>query len=340
MTLRDVEPRVLRVLDVPADSTLGELHELLQIAFGWLDRQSYQLVSGLAAFLGEPGAPPVGTLAGDLGSTFLYRYHPEHGWEHDAVVLGAGGDEAACVYGEGTCPPEGSGGPRRWAGFAVPGLEGEFRPALTDARVRQMAGAVPESVALLLRLVGDGVEVREGGGFPAEVTAAVHRRRPRWPATAEPETDRPGLPPLLALHGVLRSTGILVQRQGRLRPAAQAGDERFVVRRLRSWFAPGAFGAVVAATAVGHLAARGARSEAELVHAVLATMSPGDTTGEHDVRTALHHLRPALTGLDLAECTRSGWLPGPSARSLLPRATALFVREVGPAGLEPTTPAV
>lgn len=42
VTLRDVEPAVVRVLDVPATATLPELHNLFQAAFGWWDYHLHQ----------------------------------------------------------------------------------------------------------------------------------------------------------------------------------------------------------------------------------------------------------------------------------------------------------
>ncbi|GLY32742.1 plasmid pRiA4b ORF-3 family protein [Kineosporia sp. NBRC 101731] len=324
VTLRDVEPRVLRVLDVPADSTLDELHDLFQIGFGWPGRQPYQFATGLTVFLADPGEVREETLDEDLDPHFQYRYHPGEGWEHDVVVLGPGG-EVGCVYGEGVCPPEGSGGPRHYAerqrvlGDSHPG---EFCQGVVDLRVRQMAGAVPASVQLLLDLIGEGVEATAYGEFPESVAGPMHERRPRWSVPGQ-IGEKNALPPLTALHSVLRSAGVLVPAgSGLVRPAPRAGDPRFVVRRLRSWFAPGTFGALVAGTAVGHLAAHGATDESTLIDAVLGA-ERGHAVTEYDIRTVLHHLRPALTGLDLAESTRAGWFPGPSARSLLPRATAM-----------------
>ncbi|MCD5351492.1 plasmid pRiA4b ORF-3 family protein [Kineosporia mesophila] len=325
VTLRDVEPRVLRVFDVPADSTLDELHDLFQIGFGWPGRQPYQFATGLTVFLADPGEVREETLDEDLDPHFRYRYHPVEGWEHDVVVLGPGG-AVGCVYGEGVCPPEGSGGPRQYAErLRVLGDSGagEFRQGVVDLRVRQMAGAVPESVQLLLALIGEEVEATIYGEFPPSVSGPMHERRPRWNVPGQ-TGEKNALPPLTALHSVLRSAGVLVPAEpGRVCPAPRAHDPRFVVRRLRSWFTPGAFGAFVAGTAVGYLAARGATDENTLINAVLGAAERGDAVTGHDIRTALHHLRPALTGLDLAESTRSGWLPGPSARSLLPLATAM-----------------
>ncbi|MBT0770933.1 plasmid pRiA4b ORF-3 family protein [Kineosporia sp. J2-2] len=321
VTLRDVEPRVLRILDVPADSTLGELHDLLQIGLGWLSLQPYQFISPALA----PDLP-------GLGEHFTYHYDPEDRWRHDVTVLGPGGDAAGCVYGEGVCPPESSGGPAGYAKqtrnpFAAP----DFDQDRTDLRVRQMAGRVPETVRRLIELTLPGVELTGSGALPEPVVHSMHALRPDWNAGA-PATDEAGLPALLVLHGVLRSTGILWHGQGTVRAVAAAHDERFVVRRLRAWFEPGTFGAFVAGIAVGGLAAHGPLAEEALVHLVLGETSPRNPATADDVRQTLHQLGPVLSGLDLVRPTPAGWLPGPSARTLIPKATALAVRPCGAPG--------
>ena len=42
VTMREVVPRVQRVIDVPAAITLDELHEVLQVAIGWTDSHLHQ----------------------------------------------------------------------------------------------------------------------------------------------------------------------------------------------------------------------------------------------------------------------------------------------------------
>ena len=54
VTLAEVTPTVLRVLDVPAACTLPELHDLLQIAIGWTDSHLHQFVVP-AAVSGDVG---------------------------------------------------------------------------------------------------------------------------------------------------------------------------------------------------------------------------------------------------------------------------------------------
>lgn len=48
--LREVVPEVLRVIDVPATSTLAELHALLQTGVGWTDSHLHQFVAGDARY--------------------------------------------------------------------------------------------------------------------------------------------------------------------------------------------------------------------------------------------------------------------------------------------------
>ncbi|MEX0652536.1 MAG: plasmid pRiA4b ORF-3 family protein [Phycisphaeraceae bacterium] len=44
ITLRDTKPPIWRRLAVPADITLGQLHEVIQIAMGWTDSHLHQYV--------------------------------------------------------------------------------------------------------------------------------------------------------------------------------------------------------------------------------------------------------------------------------------------------------
>ena len=124
--LREVEPTVLRVLDVPAASTLPELHLLLQAALGWQNTHLHEFVTDTHRYgvedddwldVGAGGLDPLrrqsetGVLLRDLGLRFAYHYDLGDGWEHDVEVLGPGDDQPGCRYGEGGCPPEDSGGP-------------------------------------------------------------------------------------------------------------------------------------------------------------------------------------------------------------------------------------
>ena len=54
--LRKISPQIWRRLLVRSDSTIAELHDTLQIAFGWMDEQVNQfLIRGKPYGMGRPG---------------------------------------------------------------------------------------------------------------------------------------------------------------------------------------------------------------------------------------------------------------------------------------------
>ncbi|MGE3287022.1 MAG: plasmid pRiA4b ORF-3 family protein [Pseudonocardia sp.] len=348
ITLRDVRPTVLRVVDVPASTTLPELHELLQAALGWTNSHLHQFVVDDDVY-GPPD--PDLTWQRDettvalrkLPTTFTYLYDLGDGWEHDVEVLGPGGDEPGCRYGEGDCPPEDCGGPtghaellailadpahpehagmREWVGERTP-----FDQSATDELVRLTVGEVPASVRLVLDLAAGGVPLTPGGRLPRRFVRAVQEQRPRWYLLDRPASIEEDLPPLAALHDVLREVGLLRLRRGVVHPIRAANDDREVLRRLRSWFAREPFTGVLAELVVAVLVACGPAQARELARRLLPSLAgwrrDGQALDEEELTLAIYRLSPVLHGLDLAEPGRAEWKAGPSARSLLPRALAL-----------------
>lgn len=336
--LREVEPTVVRVLDVPARSTLPELHRLLQVGMGWVDVHLHQFDAGNARYGTDDGSddgfgdsPGSGdepvwrdeaahTLA-DLGARWVYRYDFGDGWTHDVEVLGLGADRPGCIYGEEACPPEDCGGSsgfeqlraaladpgheehaamREWAGGPLP----DFDQAATDLLVRQTVGAVPESVRLLLDAIGEGVKLTPGGRLPRRVLHALQEHRPEWSLTGRPAHLEEDLIPLTALHDVLRGVGLLRPRHGVLRATKAAGDDLEVLRRLRSWFGPEeSFTALLATDTVALLAAHGTQSRHDLPARLLELLGPGWARGgapltADDITRQLTRAASVLEGLD------------------------------------------
>ena len=116
-------PPVWRRVLVPADVTLGDLHEVIQVAMGW-DNYHMHLFSVGGQDYGSPD-PELGhasdrnvllsqVLSGP-GDRLGYTYDFGDDWEHDIVL-----EEArtavpeetylSCVAGKGACPPEDCGG--------------------------------------------------------------------------------------------------------------------------------------------------------------------------------------------------------------------------------------
>lgn len=357
--MREVTPLVLRVIDVPAACTLGELHELLQAAIGWTDSHLHEFQTLDGRRFGVPDddvwddvAPPLADEARaglrNLGPQFVYLYDFGDRWTHDIKVLGPGGERPGCVYGEGMCPPEDVGGPggyanllavladpdddehehmRTWAGELL-----DFDQAGTDGLVRRTVGQVPPSVRLVLDLAAGGVKLTPGGRFPRAFVRAVQNQRPAWAFHGDrPAMREEDLLPLSALHEVLRQVGLMRLRHGVLSATRAATDDLQIIRRLRSYFTSDDFGAIIAAVALAALAYGGPQpvtALAERAHQWLGhgwAHSDGSSVTHRDVELRLHRLSSALQGLDLItpDCAERCWQPGPCAASLLPRATAL-----------------
>jgi hypothetical protein len=364
--MSEVEPTVVRVLDVPAGVLLPELHDILQVAIGWTDSHLHQFVAGDIRY----GMPDIdgfneldeersetGVPLRSLPARFTYLYDFGDGWEHEVVVVGPGADRAGVVEGEGACPPEDVGGPRGYAAFLAvladptdpehehmrawaESWRDTFDLATVDLLVQQTVGQVPATVRRLLSLVADGVKLTPGGRLPRVFVRQIQEQFPEWSFDARPASVEEDLPPLAALHGLLRDVGLLRLRKGVLAPTRIAGDDMAVIRRLRSWFGPEyGYESLLTTDTVALLAAEGPSKPQDMAARLLDLLGDRWVTGqgqrldETRVRSDLYRLEPVLVGLDLISAGRGSWEAGPSARWLLPRATALAYLWSKPADL-------
>ena len=350
VTLRDVLPTVTRVIDVPASCTLPELHDLLQATVGWTDSHLHQFVAGTAKYgvpheEWEDGQLDESTVRlKDLPTQFTYLYDFGDGWEHDIEVLGAGGDQPGCGSGTGTCPPEDCGGPSGYTDLlkvladpAHPEHDerqlwaGELRAfdlATTDLLVRQTVGEVPASVRLFLDLAAGGVKLTDGRRLPRAFVRQIQDVRPTWHPLRRPAAVEDDLQPLAVLHDVLRDVGLLRLSKGVLAPTKAAADDLQVVRRLRTWFRPGAFEGFLVEMSVAILVTKGPRETADLAAAVFPLLGHGWVRNGHlmtvmDVRDSLEYLSAEMQGLDLVADDARAWRPGTSALTLLPRVASI-----------------
>jgi hypothetical protein len=351
--MADVEPRVVRVLDVPAGVLLPELHDLLQVALGWTDSHLHQFVAdgicyGMPDIDGpqderDESAVPLRALPARFG----YLYDFGDSWEHDVLVVGSGGERPGVVAGEGVCPPEDVGGPHGYAHFRAvivdPGhpehdylrnwagsWNDRFDLAAADLRVQQTAGAVPAPVRLLLGLAANGVKLTAAGRLPRAFVRQVQEHYPGWAPTDRPASLEEDLPPLAALHDLLREVGLLRLRKGVVGPNRVAVDDIAVIRRLRSWFGPDdSFTSILVGEALATLVADSPTRPDELAPRLLRLLgnrwvtSQGEPLDESRTRIQLYRLESTLIGLDLIQSSKGIWTAGPSARWLLPRATLL-----------------
>jgi hypothetical protein len=131
VTLDDVEPKVLRRIEVPADIRLDRLHLTLQAAFGWTNSHLFEIRARDTGW-GEPSPDwPDGPLdarkaklidvledAGTKTQRYLYDYGD--GWEHTIKIERMTAPEPNAAYprlieASGRCPPEDVGGPPGYA---------------------------------------------------------------------------------------------------------------------------------------------------------------------------------------------------------------------------------
>jgi hypothetical protein len=129
ITLLGTRPAIWRRLLVPADLTLLQLHNVIQIAMGWDDSHLHEFYIGKQAF-GEPDPmatfldrPKSGnerttrlsSVLGKVRAKAKYLYDFGDGWEHEIVVEKILASEPGqvypiCVAGELSGPPEDCGG--------------------------------------------------------------------------------------------------------------------------------------------------------------------------------------------------------------------------------------
>jgi Plasmid pRiA4b ORF-3-like protein len=132
ITLDDVEPTVLRRVDVPFDIRLDRLHLTIQAAMGWTNSHLYELRAGDVGWSTPyPDADWSGDFLDarkarlddvleDIGTNkLIYLYDFGDGWEHTIKVERLA-DPAPALYPRlievsGRCPPEDCGGPWGYA---------------------------------------------------------------------------------------------------------------------------------------------------------------------------------------------------------------------------------
>lgn len=354
--MSEVEPAVVRVIDVPAGILLPELHDVLQAAIGWTDSHLHQFVAGEVRY-GMPDIddfnefederPETGAPLRTLPARFVYLYDFGDDWQHQVEVIGHGSGRPSVIEGQGACPPEDVGGPHGYADFLkvlanprdsehehIRGWAGSWKHAFdvatADLLVRQTVGEVPAPVRLVIELMADGVKLTPGGRLPRAIVRKVQEHYPDWYPLGRPASIEEDLPPLAALHDLLRDVGLLRLRKGLLSPTRVASDDIEVIRRLRSWFGPRyGYETVLTTDTLALLAAEGPSEPQDMAGRLLDLLgdrwvtSQGQRLDEVRVLADLNRLRFVLVGLDLIEASRGRWSAGPSARWLLPRATAL-----------------
>lgn len=141
VTLRETKPPVWRRLLLPSNLNLEHLHQILQLAMGWMDCHLHEFeIGGRRYGAKDPDFDGVDErkvklrdVLGVKGAKGKYTYDFGDGWEHSLLVEKVlppepGKAYPMCVAGKRACPPEDCGGP--W------GYE-EFLEAMADPEHEQ-----------------------------------------------------------------------------------------------------------------------------------------------------------------------------------------------------------
>ena len=125
--LKDSDPPIWRVVEVPTSITLNVLHDIVQVTMGWLDYHLWELVIDGQSY-GLPMDEDWGTSPRKVasrtrlrdvlapGTTRIdYTYDFGDNWQHNLTVSAVRRGEPDTAYprfigGERDCPPEDCGG--------------------------------------------------------------------------------------------------------------------------------------------------------------------------------------------------------------------------------------
>ncbi len=132
VALRGISPLIWRRVLVTSDTTIAQLHDILQIVMGWEDLHLHQFLIygksygiyriGGMSFADNPHQVRLADFKLRSGEHFSYEYDFGDGWWHDirlerTVPLDPKRTYPVCLAGEGACPPEDSGGPLGYGGY-------------------------------------------------------------------------------------------------------------------------------------------------------------------------------------------------------------------------------
>ena len=132
VTLKGSKPPIWRRMQVTSETTLAQLHRILQRVMGWEGYHLYQFVVGGMAY-GDPSMleemegedarkATLATLVRGEKSKILYEYDFGDSWDHELLIekvlpCEAGKRYPVCLTGKRACPPEDCGGIWSYASF-------------------------------------------------------------------------------------------------------------------------------------------------------------------------------------------------------------------------------
>ncbi len=130
--LREIEPPIWRLIEIPQRASFWDLHVAIQDAMGWLDYHLHEFSlelsrAGRVLKIGIPDdetgmevlpgwEEPIALYFRAPGDRALYWYDFGDDWRHDVTLVAIeprakGTRYPRCIAGQRACPPEDCGGP-------------------------------------------------------------------------------------------------------------------------------------------------------------------------------------------------------------------------------------
>ncbi len=125
VTLADISPPIWRKIQVTSDTTLGKLHQILQVTMGWSDYHLHEFIIGGTSY-GKPDKEDMFKVKNEKNvklsqvvsgerARFTYIYDFGDYWQHRILIekilpLEPGTQYPICIKGKRAGPPEDCGG--------------------------------------------------------------------------------------------------------------------------------------------------------------------------------------------------------------------------------------
>ncbi len=336
--LSGTKPPLWRRLELASDLFLDEVHEILQVAFGWTDSHLHQFGSGpryhspeteyyLCPYQeeeGEPGVPEeevrLDEVLAEPGDRLFYLYDFGDNWEHVISLKAVAPRDdrvpsAVCLDGRRDGPPEDCGGVGGYE--LISAALDPFNPDHSDAVIeleRMYGGEVrPESYSLTPFHI-DAINAELAKRFPSGTR----------PERADPPDDLPG--PLEELLGVVRD-GYARRELRWLMGAALAGkpdiDTVTAVRMVRpyAWLLDRVGDEGIRLTGAGYLPP----AHVEAAATELGLLEDWIGKGNREIQTLpVLHLRETATKMGLLRKNRGMLLLTAAGRKLRTDPVALW----------------
>jgi hypothetical protein len=154
--LLHTHPSVWRIIEVKSNTSLHDLHRIIQVSMGWTNSHLYSFIQEIKEQSVEYNLPeyanpdeiyhgnnPVDFKLKDIffneGDKLLYLYDFGDYWEHEVILKGWKYEEAmfglpACTAGAMACPPEDVGGVHGYK-LLLDAIENKQKNELEEYRV-------------------------------------------------------------------------------------------------------------------------------------------------------------------------------------------------------------